>query len=128
MAKKITELPEITANDITADDVIEVSHKDEEIFISKKMTWANIKTALLTALATIDGYVFYNSSVTLDGQNGITVVHNKGDTNYLVKVMPKDVVFGLVGDISVVKAANACVIYNSGISGIAADIELSNIA
>jgi len=127
MAKKVTELPEITANDITADDVMEVSHKDEEIFVSKKMTWANIKTALLTALATIDGYVFYNSSVTLDGQNGVTVTHNRGNTNYIVKVMPKDMTLGMVGEISVVKSANTCVIYNSGIGNIAADVEISNI-
>ncbi len=231
MAKKITELPEITADNITADDVMEVSHKDEEIFISKKMkigikaninplnhdrytdaeavaaaktvklddfttpddttdldattslhglmpkadktkldgieagaditdavniassihgvdskatpidadelglidsaasnalkklTWANLKATLLAT----DGYVFYNGSITLDGQNGVTVTHNKGNTNYIVKVMPKDNSLGMIGEISVIKSANTCVIYNTGIGSIAADVELSNI-
>ncbi len=79
------------------------------------------------ALYNVDGCVFYNGSITLDGQNGVTITHNRGNTNYIVKVMPKDMTLGMVGEISVVKSANTCVIYNSGIGNIAADIELSNI-
>ncbi|HBE45747.1 MAG TPA: hypothetical protein DDW17_10000 [Deltaproteobacteria bacterium] len=87
------------------------------------------KTAWPSAVPGSNGEVFMTGTVTLAGQNGVTVTHNKGDTNYVVKVMPKDVgIFGLVGDIAIVKAANTCVIYNSGIGNIAADIELSNIA
>jgi hypothetical protein len=127
MAKKITELPEITANNITADDVMEISHKDEEIFTSKKLTWANFKTTLSTELALADGYVFYNGSITLDGQNGVTITHNRGNINYIVKIMPKDMTLGMIGDIAVIKAANSCVVFNTGISGIAADVEISNI-
>lgn len=67
--------------------------------------------------------------MTLNGQDGVTVQHSKGDTNYIVKVTPKGLdALGHIGDIAIVKAANACTIYNSGIRNIAADIELSNIA
>ena len=79
------------------------------------------------ALYDTDGCVFYNGSITLNGQNGVTVTHNKGNTNYIVKVMPKDMKLGMIGEISVVKAANSCVVYNTGIGSIAADVELSNI-
>lgn len=87
------------------------------------------KTAWPTAVAGSNGNVFYSGSITLGGQDGVTVVHNKGDTNYIVKVMPKTLdALGHVGDIAVVKSANSCVIYNSGIGNISVDIELSNIA
>lgn len=86
------------------------------------------KTTWPSAVPGSNGEVFMTGAVTLDGQNGATVTHNKGDTNYLIKVMPKDMKLGMIGEISVVKSANTCVIYNSGIGGITADIELSNIA
>jgi len=91
--------------------------------VLKKLTWANLKATL----SATDGYVFYNGSITLDGQNGVTITHNRGNTNYIVKVMPKDNRLGMIGEISVVKAANTCVVYNTGIGSIAADVELSNI-
>jgi len=82
-----------------------------------------------TAVAGSNGNVFYSGSVTLAGQDGVTVTHSKGDTSYLVKVLPTGTGgLGRVGDISYVKAANTVVIYNSGHGGFLADIELSNIA
>jgi len=87
------------------------------------------KTSWPTAVAGSNGNVFYSGSITLNGQDGVTVTHNKGDTSYIAKVMPRDVSpFGSVGDISVVRAANTVTIYNSGFSGAAAEIEISNIA
>jgi hypothetical protein len=96
----------------------------------KQLTLGGVtRTTWPTAVAGSNGNVFMSGATVLNGQNGATITHNKGDTNYLVKAMPKDVgTFGLVGEISVVKAANTCVLYNSGIASISADIELSNIA
>lgn len=83
-------------------------------------TAANARAAL---------YQTYKSTVvTLAGQTGITVTHNKGDTSYIVSVMPKDTLLGSIGDISVVKASNTVVIYNTGFSGILADVEIRDIA
>lgn len=74
-------------------------------------------------------YQTYKATETLAGQDGVTVTHNKGDTNYIVAVMPEDVSpLGAVGEISVVKAANTVVIYNTGFSGITADVEISDIS
>ena len=74
-------------------------------------------------------YVFLTSSVTLAGQDGVTVTHNRGNTNYLVKTLPTGIgSLGRIGDITYVKAANTVVFYNSGHGGFAADIELSNVA
>ncbi|HOL44636.1 MAG TPA: hypothetical protein PK659_10315 [Methanothrix sp.] len=82
-----------------------------------------------TAVAGSNGNVFLSGSVTLAGQDGVTVTHNKGDTNYLIKVTPTTLnALGMLGDIAVVKSANTVVIYNSGIGGITANIELSVIA
>lgn len=76
-----------------------------------------------------NGNVFFSGSVTLAGQDGVTVTHGKGDTSYLVKTLPTGIGgLGRIGDISYVKAANTVVIYNSGHGGFTADIELSNVA
>jgi len=82
-----------------------------------------------TAVAGSNGNVFFSGSVTLAGQDGVTVTHGKGDTSYLVKTLPTGIGgLGRIGDISYLKAANTVVIYNSGHGGFTADIELSNVA
>ncbi len=87
------------------------------------------RTSWPTAVAGSNGNVFYSGAVTLNGQDGVTVTHNKGDTSYIVKLMPRDIVpHGSVGDISVGRAANTVTIYNTGFAGGTADIEISNIA
>ncbi len=74
------------------------------------------------------GGIHYKTSTTLEGQDGKTITHNKGDTNYYVLVSPKDVVIPNVGDIWVVKSSNTAVVYNSGVSGISADISVIKTA
>lgn len=64
-------------------------------------------------------------SITLNGVDGVTLTHNKGDTSYLVKVSPTGLSVADAGEIAVVKSANTCVIYNSGRPRIAADYEIS---
>ena len=87
------------------------------------------KTVWPSAVAGSNGAVIQSGAVTLLGQDGVTVTHNHGSTSYLVKTH----VNGLgnlcrIGDIAYVKAANTVVIYNSGISGISADVEISAVA
>lgn len=88
-----------------------------------------VKTAWPTAVAGSNGTVFNSGSVTLAGATGVVVTHNRGATDYLVKVTP-DALAGLsrVGEIAVVRAANTATIYNSGASGISARVELSVVA
>lgn len=81
-----------------------------------------------TATTGANGNVVLSGAVTLGGLGGVTLIHNKGDTNYLVKILPTGSVAGDVGEISYVKAANTVTIYNSGRSGNPADFELSAIA
>ena len=86
------------------------------------------KTAWPTVTTGANGNVILTGSVTLAGSSGVTVTHNRGSAAYLIKLSltgnrPQD-----AGEISYVKAANTCVIYNSGISGIVADFELSATA
>lgn len=82
-----------------------------------------------SAVAGSNGQVFQTGSITLNGQDGVTVTHNRGNTSYLVKVSPTGITaINKVGDIVYVKAANTVAIYNSGQSNLAADIELSAIA
>jgi len=70
-----------------------------------------------------------SGTITLQGQDGVTVTHNHGSTSYLVKTNVTGLGnLGRIGDIAYVKAANTVVIYNSGISGISADVEISAIA
>lgn len=76
----------------------------------------------------ITGALLLNGSITLNGVDGVTITHNKGNTNYLLKIMPNGSNPGDVGEISYVKAANTVVIYNSGRPRIAADYELSTTA
>lgn len=107
---------------------------------SSTKKWANIhadqiylggigRTTWPSAVAGSNGQVIQSGSVILNGQDGVTVIHNKGDTNYLVKVMPTTFnAMGMVGDIAVVKSSNTVVIYNSGIAGISANVEISAIA
>lgn len=71
------------------------------------------------------GAPLLNGSVTLNGVDGVTVTHNKGDTKYLLKIMPTGSAPGDAGEISCVKAANTCTIYNTGRPRIVADYELS---
>ncbi len=98
-------------------------------FFSQLTLGGVIRTSWPTAVAGSNGNVFYSGSITLNGQNGVTVTHNKGDTSYIVKLMPRDVVpHGSVGDMSVVRAANTVSVYNSGFAGGIAEIEISNIA
>jgi len=109
---------------------IGLSNKRYANIHAAKITLGGVeKTAWPTAVAGSNGNVFQSGSITLQGQDGVTVIHNKGDTNYIVKVMPKSLdALGHVGDLAVVKSANSCVIYNSGIGNISADIEISAIA
>lgn len=73
--------------------------------------------------------VFKSGTVTLAGQDGVTVTHNRGSASYLVKVHPTGTSsLGRIGDITYVKAANTVVIYNTGHGGFAADYEISNVA
>ena len=74
------------------------------------------------------GYGFKGVAVTLAGQDGVTVTHNKGDLNYLCKLQPTGIsCLGRIGDLSCIKAANTVVIYNSGHGGFLADVEITNI-
>lgn len=73
----------------------------------------------------LTGALLLNGSVTLNGADGVTITHNKGDTKYLLKLMPTGSAPGDVGEISYVKAANTCTIYNTGRPRIVADYELS---
>ena len=87
-----------------------------------KSTWPS-------AVAGSNGEVILSGAVTLLGEDGVTVTHNKGDVNYLVKTNVTGLGnLGRIGDIAYVKAANTVVIYNSGISGISADVEISAVA
>ena len=102
--------------------------------------WANVVAAQITlggigktewpsAVAGSNGAVIQSGAVTLLGQDGVTVTHNHGSTSYLVKTNVTGLGnLGRIGDIAYVKAANTVVIYNSGISGISADVEISAVA
>ena len=82
-----------------------------------------------TAVAGSNGNVFQAGAITLNGQTGVTVTHNKGDTSYLVKALPTGTTaIGKVGDIAYVKSANTVVVYNSGQANLMADVELSAVA
>lgn len=87
------------------------------------------KSAWPTTEAGSNGEVIQSGAVTLLGQDGVTVTHNHGSTSYLVKTNVTGLGnLGRIGDIAYVKAANTVVIYNSGISGITADVEISAVA
>lgn len=73
----------------------------------------------------VNGSITINGTVTLNGMNGVTITHNKGNINYLLKIMPNGSNPGDVGEISYVKAANTVTVYNSGLPRIPADYELS---
>lgn len=47
-------------------------------------------------------------------QNGTTITHNIGHTNYRVRITPTEDTGGYLGDVWVVKSANVFVVYNSG--------------
>jgi len=85
------------------------------------------KSAWPTAAAGSNGSVVLSGIVTLGGMDGVTVTHNKGNTGYLVKVLPTGSAPQDVGEISYVKSANTVTIYNSGRPRMAADFELSAI-
>lgn len=91
----------------------------------------NIGTGALTAGAggfttiTLNGILTKAATITLNGIDGVTITHNLGSTDYLVKVAPTGSAPGDAGEISVVKASNTCTIYNTGRSGLAADYEIS---
>jgi len=73
--------------------------------------------------------VFNSGSVILAGADGVVVTHNRGATDYVVKVTPDGLEgLGRVGEIAVVRAANTCTIYNTGASRISARVELSVVA
>ncbi|OGC00152.1 hypothetical protein A2V82_16585 [candidate division KSB1 bacterium RBG_16_48_16] len=85
--------------------------------------------AMTSDITGANGYVFQTGGITLNGQIGVTVTHNKGDTSYLVKISPTGLTaLGKVGDIAYVKSANTVVVYNSGQANLSADVELSAIA
>jgi len=87
------------------------------------------KTVWPSAVAGSNGAVIQSGAITLLGQDGVTVTHNHGSTSYLVKTNVTGLGnLGRIGDIAYVKAANTVVIYNSGISGISADVEISAVA
>jgi len=48
------------------------------------------------------------------GSAGVTITHNYGHTNYQVLINPKADPQGFLGEVWISKAANTCVIYNSG--------------
>jgi len=65
-------------------------------------------------------------TVSLGGQDGVTITHNLNTSSYITKVAPRDLTpFGMVGDISMVRALNTVTIYNSGIAGINAEVEIT---
>ncbi len=109
---------------------IGLSNKRYANIHTAKITLGGVeKTAWPSGVAGSNGNVIMSGSITLAGQDGVTVTHNKGDTSYLVKITPKEInSLGHIGDIAVVKAANTCTIYNSGVGNIGADVELSNVA
>lgn len=86
------------------------------------------KSAWPTATAGGNGAVVLSGAVVLAGADGVTITHNKGDANYLIKVLPTGSAPGRAGEISYIKAANTCTVYNSGEARLAADFELSAVA
>jgi len=81
------------------------------------------------AVAGSNGNVFYSGFAPTGGMDGITISHFKGDTNYLLKVLPRGLEgLGKYGEISYVKAANTCTVYNTGNAGLLFDFEFSNVA
>jgi hypothetical protein len=86
------------------------------------------RNAWPTEVAGSQGNVFMSGAVTLAGQDGVTVSHYRGATDYLVKIMPTGTdCLGRIGEISYVKSANSVVIYNSGQGGFHAEIEISSM-
>jgi hypothetical protein len=85
------------------------------------------KTAWPTSTAGSTGTVVISGATTLNGVSGVTITHNKGDLNYLVKVTPTGISQGDTGEISYVKSANTVAVYNTGRPRLAADFELSAI-
>lgn len=74
-----------------------------------------------------DGAVVLSGEVELGGAAGVTVTHNLGHTNYLVKLTPL-ADGGRVGEVWYTKASNTLVVYNTGQPRIRAAIEISNEA
>ena len=88
------------------------------------------RTSWPTATPGSSGQVVQTGSVALRGRDGVTVAHNIGSTNYMVKVTPVGIDAKAVGEISYVKASNTVTIYNTGEGSqyhapISADIEIS---
>ena len=99
---------------------ITISGVTDDMIPADEISWSKLKSSTFP--------FSYKTSITLEGQDGVTINHNKGDTDYIVKVSVKNQsLLGMVGEIVVQKAANTCTIFNSGISGIDADIEISTL-
>ena len=94
-----------------------------------KLTLGGVeKSAWPSAVAGSNGEVLMSGAITLNGEDGVTITHSKGDTSYLIKVLPKELPgLGRVGEIVYVKSTNTAVVYNSGIAGILDDYELSAV-
>ena len=89
------------------------------------------RTSWPTATPGSSGQVLQTGAIALRGRDGVTVTHNIGSTNYMVKVMLVGVDAQRVGVVSYVKAANTVTIYNTGEGSryhapLSADIEISH--
>lgn len=81
-----------------------------------------------TAVAGSNGNVFISGGSILNGRDGVTITHNKGDLNYLIKAVPVGLDgLGRIGEISYVKSSNTAVIYNSGEPRFTVSVECSNM-
>jgi len=70
----------------------------------------------------VNGLVM-SGKVTLNGTDGVTIRHNIGQTNYVVNVTLLEKA-EFAGEIWYARAANSCVIYNTGLPGIGATITI----
>lgn len=94
---------------------------------TSSLTPAAGKIPIATATGEIDpGWIGAKRYVvTLNGDEGVTVTHNRGNTNYAVQVIPS-ANLARVGEINISsKAANTVVINNSGDTRIAAEVTIT---
>lgn len=70
---------------------------------------ANLNERITSLLLSIQ-----NGSSNFAGQNGVTITHNLGHTNFRVAITPTADPGGYLGEVWVIKSANTMTIYNSG--------------
>lgn len=94
-------------------------------YIAKLNTMISELNAAMASAIAAQAFGLLYGAVTLNGIDGVTITHNKGNTNYVLKVLPTGANAQDMGDISYVKAANTVVVYNTGRPRLAADFELT---